>query len=165
MNDPSFWVVHGIGFILCLAIAPRLTLFICSVILGTITSGGWLWWLGWIFFPRLLIAVLATYGYWDTNPILVVLTWMWALSGEKEEKTAASDGSQQKTKNVGIFSLIHVTTLIPRVIINNIRLWILKADSGVLSQINKLKKRKAKQKETASFGGQLRCLASSGVLE
>jgi hypothetical protein len=80
---------------------------------------------------------------------------MWALSGEKEEKTAASDGSQQKTKNVGIFSLIHVTTLIPRVIINNIRLWILKADSGVLSQINKLKKRKAKQKETASFGGQL----------
>ena len=45
-----------------------------------------LWWLGWIFAPRLLVAILATTAYWDTNPVLCVLAWIWALCFETGEK-------------------------------------------------------------------------------
>jgi hypothetical protein len=36
------------------------------------------------FFPRLTL--LFSSSYWDTNRILVVLTWIWALGGESAEK-------------------------------------------------------------------------------
>jgi hypothetical protein len=61
---------------------PRLTLLFSSV-----PFGGLLWWLGWIFAPRLLVAILATTNYWQTNTVLCVLAWFWALSGESIEKT------------------------------------------------------------------------------
>ena len=52
--------------------------------------GGWLWWLGWVFAPRITVAVLATLYYLDTNPVLVVFAWIWALGGESTEKGSCS---------------------------------------------------------------------------
>ena len=78
----NFWDVHGLIFIAFMCFFPRLTLLLSSV-----ATGGLVWWLGWIFAPRLLVAILATSAYWQTNTILVVITWIWALSGETAEKT------------------------------------------------------------------------------
>ena len=77
----DFWQVHGIFFIICLFFFPRLTL-----LLSDVASGGLLWWLGWLVAPRILVAVLATCNYVNSNPILVILSWCWALSGEGAEK-------------------------------------------------------------------------------
>jgi len=81
----DFWQVHGWWFIFFLALFPRITL-----LFGSVVSGGFLWWLGWLVAPRLLIAFLATLGFWDTNPTLVVCAWVFALCGESTEKSAAT---------------------------------------------------------------------------
>ena len=60
---------------------PRLTLLFSNV-----PFGGLFWWLGWVFAPRLLVAILVTFNYWDSNFILCVLAWVWALAGEGTEK-------------------------------------------------------------------------------
>lgn len=78
----SFWLHHGLWFVFFMCFFPRLTLLLSSV-----PFGGLLWWLGWIFAPRLLVAILATYNYGHTNIILCALTWLWALAGESTEKT------------------------------------------------------------------------------
>jgi len=44
-----------------------------------------------------LTAILATYGFWNTNPVLVVLTWMWALGGESTEKGTASKSGKSSS--------------------------------------------------------------------
>jgi hypothetical protein len=85
----NFWDVHGFWFILFMFFFPRLTLLFSSVV-----TGGILWWLGWIFAPRLLVAILATHSYWETNTVLVVLTWLWALGGESAEK----EGGRRATR-------------------------------------------------------------------
>lgn len=36
--------------------------------------------------PRLLVAILATTSYWQTNPLLVIGAWFWAIGGESTEK-------------------------------------------------------------------------------
>ena len=77
----SFWQFHGVLFIVFMFFFPRLTLLFSSV-----PFGGLFWWIGFLFAPRLLVAILATFNYWQTNPILVVLSWCWALSGETAEK-------------------------------------------------------------------------------
>ena len=77
----NFWDVHGALFLMFLALFPRLTLLLSNVALG-----GPLWWLGWIFAPRLLVAVLATFAYWQTNPMLVTIAWLIATFGESSEK-------------------------------------------------------------------------------
>ena len=77
----DFWDVHGIWFIIFMFFFPRLTLLFSSV-----AFGGLFWWLGFIFTPRLLVAILATTAYWETKQILVVLTWFWALGLESAEK-------------------------------------------------------------------------------
>lgn len=82
----NFWDAHGLAFVILLAVFPRLTLLLSSV-----ASGGALWWLGWLVAPRILVAVLASTNYWDSNPYLVAFTWAWALLGEGGEKTAASN--------------------------------------------------------------------------
>lgn len=88
----DFWEMHGIGFLIVMFFFPRLTLLFSSVL-----SGGILWWLGFIFAPRLLVAILATSAYWNTNTILVIMTWIWALVGESTEKTVISKGTQKKS--------------------------------------------------------------------
>lgn len=81
----NFWDVHGVLFIVCLFFFPRLTLLVATL-LSWILSGGILWWLGWLLTPRLLVAILATNAYWETNPVLVVLSWFWAFGLESTEK-------------------------------------------------------------------------------
>jgi hypothetical protein len=62
-----------------LALFPRITTIV-MIFLGGLASGGLLWWLGWIFFPHLLVAVLSL-PYWHTNPLLVISAWVFALCG------------------------------------------------------------------------------------
>ena len=80
-GEENFFINHGVLFLISIAIFPRLTLLLSAVV-----SGGIFWWFGWLFFPRLLVAVLATLAYFKTNPILVVISWLVALSGEVFEK-------------------------------------------------------------------------------
>ncbi len=82
----NFWQVHGWIFVVCMFFFPRLTLFF-----GGIASGGLWWWIGFIFAPRLLVAILATTAYWHTNTVLVIITWFWAISGEGTEKKVISN--------------------------------------------------------------------------
>jgi hypothetical protein len=82
----NYWDRHGVFFLLFITLFPRLTLLFSSV-----AAGGVLWWLGFIFTPRLLVALLATVAYWEANPVLVLLSWMVAFSGELGEKYVVSD--------------------------------------------------------------------------
>ncbi len=77
----SFFENHGIFFLIFITLFPRLTLLFSSV-----ASGGIIWWLSWLFVPRILVATLATFAYFQTNPILVVISWLVALGGEGFEK-------------------------------------------------------------------------------
>ena len=81
-GQSNYWDHHGIFFLFFVALFPRLTLLFSSV-----PFGGFLWWLGFFFAPRLLVAVLATLAYWHANPILVMIAWLVALGGESSEKT------------------------------------------------------------------------------
>lgn len=56
------------------------------MLFATSFGSGFLYWIGWLFAPRLTVAIIATMLYSDTNIILVVLSWFWALGGESAEK-------------------------------------------------------------------------------
>lgn len=77
----NFWDHHGVFFLFFITIFPRLTL-----VFSNVAFGGILWWLGFFFAPRILVAVLATMSYMNSNPILVIISWIVALSGESTEK-------------------------------------------------------------------------------
>jgi len=77
----DFWKIHGLLFLICMSIFPRLTLLFSSV-----AFGGLFWWLGFFFAPRLLVAILATVAYWNTNKVLVIFAWLAAIGGESSEK-------------------------------------------------------------------------------
>lgn len=81
--NTDFWDVHGVFFLVAIFFFPRLTLLFSSV-----ATGGFFWWLGWLIAPRFLVAILATVAYGSTNIVLVVISWIWALSLESAEKTA-----------------------------------------------------------------------------
>lgn len=66
---------HGIFFLIGLAIFPRITLLFFAA-----TSFGPLAWIGWLFAPHLLVAILSL-PYWDTHPLLVVIAWIFAIFG------------------------------------------------------------------------------------
>jgi hypothetical protein len=80
-GNVDFFQRHGVFFLFFITIAPRLTLLISSV-----ATGGLIWWLGFIFCPRVLVASLATVGYFHTNPLLVIISWFVAFGGEIFEK-------------------------------------------------------------------------------
>lgn len=82
----DFFLNHGWLFLFSIALFPRLTLFISGLFAHSIEFGGLLWWLGFFFAPRILIALLATVSYWNTNPILVIISWLIAMGGESSEK-------------------------------------------------------------------------------
>ena len=86
----DFWDVHGIVFLICITFFPRLTLLFSSVL-----TGGLLWWLGFIFTPHLLVAILATYSYWDTNIVLVIISWFVAFGGTKTESKIVINKSRR----------------------------------------------------------------------
>jgi len=77
----NFWQKHGVFFLVFITFFPRLTLLFSSV-----AFGGFFWWLGFFFLPRILIAALATVAYFHTNPVLVTISWLIALGGEVFEK-------------------------------------------------------------------------------
>src|SRR5271154_5486215 len=74
LGRDDFWNHHGFLFLISIAVFPRLTLVFSSV-----ATGGILWWLGWFFVPRYLVAFLATLAYWNQNPLLVVFSWLIAF--------------------------------------------------------------------------------------
>lgn len=75
----DFFSTHSEVQIIFLALFPRLTL-----LFGSFASGGVLWWLGWLFTPRFLVAFLSL-RYWDTNPVLVTIAWVLAFCGTSVE--------------------------------------------------------------------------------
>lgn len=77
----NYWQYHGFLLLVFLAFFPRLALLFSSI-----PFGGLFWWLGFFFFPRYLIAILATVNYWHGNPLLVTLSWFIAIGGESTEK-------------------------------------------------------------------------------
>ena len=81
----DFWDSHSILFVIAMFFFPRLTM-----LFFTSYGGGLLYWLGWLFAPRLTVAIIATMLYGDTNIVMVVLAWFWALGGESTEKVAAA---------------------------------------------------------------------------
>lgn len=82
----DFFSKHGWIFLFSIALFPRLTLLVSGLLVNSIEFGGLLWWLGFFFAPRILVAVLATIAYWQTNQILVILAWLIAMGGESSEK-------------------------------------------------------------------------------
>jgi hypothetical protein len=82
----DFFSKHGWFFLFSIAFFPRLTLLVSGLLVGSIEFGGFLWWLGFFFAPRILVATLATVSYWQTNQFIVVLAWLIALGGESSEK-------------------------------------------------------------------------------
>lgn len=81
----SFWETHTIWFVIAMFFFPRLTM-----LFATTFGGGLLYWLGWVFAPRLTVAIIATMLYSETDLVMVVLAWIWALAGEASEKGIAS---------------------------------------------------------------------------
>lgn len=77
---------HGWIFLFSVALFPRFTLLVSGMLVGSVEFGGLLWWLGFFFAPRILVACLATVAYWNTNPVLVIISWLIALGGESSEK-------------------------------------------------------------------------------
>tara|TARA_R110002167_G_scaffold214175_2_gene418930 strand:- start:665 stop:910 length:246 start_codon:yes stop_codon:yes gene_type:complete len=75
----DFFTNYGWVTLICLTIFPRLTLLLASF-----ATGGALWWLGWMFAPHLLVAILSL-SYWYTDPVLVVFAWIIALLGTSGE--------------------------------------------------------------------------------
>ena len=94
-GDVDYWNLHGFWFLVFITFFPRLTLLFSSV-----PFGGLFWWLGFIFAPRLLVAILATVGYWNTNKILVIASWLIAIGGESSEKYYIHRGASYRRKPV-----------------------------------------------------------------
>lgn len=82
----DYFTKHGWTFLIFVTLFPRLTLLVSGLIFSSIEFGGILWWLGFFITPRILVACLATLSYWKTNPVLVIFSWLIALSGESGEK-------------------------------------------------------------------------------
>jgi len=76
----NYWQNHGWLFLFGMACFPRVTLLFFT----TLSFGLWSW-LGWIFCPHLLVAIIATTIYWHTNPVLVVFAWFMAFGGTGSE--------------------------------------------------------------------------------
>jgi len=72
--DNAIWVLLGY------AIFPRITMFFLIDPFTSLLSV-----LGFIFLPHVMVAVIATTLYWDTDPFLCVLAWIIALGGSGTE--------------------------------------------------------------------------------
>ncbi len=86
----NFFQKHGVFFLFFITLLPRVTLLLSSV-----ATGGFLWWLGFFFCPRILVASLATVAYFHTNPVLVTFSWIIALGGETMEKAGLGNGKRR----------------------------------------------------------------------
>ena len=79
----NFFDVHSGWYIFFLLLFPRISMLAMGVCVAP-----WaypvLFWLGWIFAPRFVVAILATTFYWNANPILCILAWGLAFGSIKE---------------------------------------------------------------------------------
>lgn len=77
----NFFDLHAHAWLLLLGLAtfPRITLLFVGGPFGILA------WCGWVFAPHLLVAILATSRYWDTNPVLCVIAWFIAFAGTGTE--------------------------------------------------------------------------------
>jgi hypothetical protein len=80
----NFWETHSIWFVILMFFFPRLTM-----LFATTFGGGFFYWIGWFFVPRITVAIIATMLYSETNIVMVIFSWIWALSGEFTEKSIA----------------------------------------------------------------------------
>ena len=78
----DFFTHHSFFQLLGWVMFPRLMFWFFSVI-----TGGFWFWVGVFFVPRIMVAFWATTYYWDTNPALCVIAWIIALTGESAEKS------------------------------------------------------------------------------
>ena len=90
LMETNYWAVRpeGVAALLLIGFAlfPRLTLLVLVVFEG-LSLGFWAW-IGLVFAPHLLVAILATENYWHTNPVLCVLAWCFAFAGTGSEAGA-----------------------------------------------------------------------------
>ena len=91
----SFWSNHTYDYIFLIGFTlfPRFSLLFCNI------SWSFFILIGWLFLPRITIAILATLFYSPTNPILVILSWMFALGGESAEKKYGYKMTKNRKKN------------------------------------------------------------------
>ena len=78
----NFWDAHpmGIFLIFFMLILPRTT-FVLGALFGFLDiSWTVLGVIGGVFIPRIVACIIATSVYWDTNPVLVVFAWIFAIS-------------------------------------------------------------------------------------
>jgi len=83
----DFFAAHADSYpwliLIGLAIFPRITMLFVG------GPFAWFHWVGWLVAPHLTVAILATLRYWETNPWLVVIAWIFALGGTGGEAGAA----------------------------------------------------------------------------
>jgi hypothetical protein len=89
LESMNFFDEHGVITLLGLAIFPRITFLVASF-----ATGGFFWWLGWVFTPHLLVAILSL-PYWDSNPVLVIFAWIMAIAGTGGEGGVANRRTSQ----------------------------------------------------------------------
>ena len=87
----DFWQHHGLIFLFGCAFFPRIT----TLFFSAMSFGVWHI-LGWIFAPHLLVAIMATVLYWQTNPILVIISWGFAFGGTGSEAKITYSRVRQK---------------------------------------------------------------------
>ena len=66
----DYWLIHGVLYAIALVFFPRITVWFFSCV-----SGGIIFWIFFLLFPRFFIPIIAAAAYWDTNPILVILSF------------------------------------------------------------------------------------------
>jgi hypothetical protein len=96
----DFFAVHpGYSTLILLGCAffPRITMFFIIDPFSSLLHA-----LGWVFIPHFMVAILATFLYWETNPLLVVISWLLAFpTTGTEAKTTMRAGSKATSRVVG----------------------------------------------------------------
>lgn len=95
MEAINFWDIHGVWFIIFMMLFPRLTMLFTGICFAPFA--GVLFWFGWVLAPRITVAILATWFYFHTNPVLCILAWIWALAGEASEKKIVVQNNQKSS--------------------------------------------------------------------
>ncbi len=72
-----------------LALFPRITMLFVG---GPFSI---LQWVGWALAPHFTVALMATFMYWDTNPVLVGVSWLFAFAGSGGEVKVSSRVSRR----------------------------------------------------------------------
>ena len=83
----SFWDAHVYDTLILFGCVffPRITMLAMGGVdlaFATVLHG-----FGWFLTPHIMVAVLATMTYWDTNPALVIFSWFFAFTGTGTEGT------------------------------------------------------------------------------